>query len=399
MGFLDKITSPVASLAGGLLGGVTNLIGNAMQNKAQAEEAQKARDFQREERDLQNQWNLDMWNMQNEYNTPEQQMQRMVEAGINPSAAAQGISGNGSTAGSVQGASNGSGIKADVVNPLGGLGEAIGNSVNGMMAMRQGQADLALKEEQANALNLDNQIREKDLGIKSNEYEISESTKQDRIKEAKSMADKAFADKEISEQQRDLIKATAPFLIGKSEQELEQLKNDVELGKAAIIEKNQIIDNLKEEKAKITQTIKTLRAQERNYNASTSLMEEQAETQEKQQQILDLEVKAKEIDNRIKAQEEEKNQIYLDNLRTLGIDPNLDSFDRMVMHWKKVGDSDDDAVNVMSALGASTDWLLQRAGVLVGAVAGGAAGRAMGKAKYAPKGNVTNSNPVNDIHQ
>ena len=278
MGFLDKITSPVASLGAGLIGGVTNLIGASMQNKAQAEEAEKARNFQKEERELQNQWNLDMWNMQNEYNTPEQQMQRMIEAGINPAAAAQGISGNGSTAGAVQGASNGAGIKADVVNPLGNLGEAIGNSVNGMMAMRQGNADLELKKEQANALNLDNQMREKDLGIKQNELDISNQTKEDRIKEVRSLADKAVADKEISEVQRDIINQTAPYLIGKTEEELKQLKNDVELGKAAIIEKNQVIDNLKEQKKSITQQIKTMKAQEANYNASTGLMQEQAET-------------------------------------------------------------------------------------------------------------------------
>ena len=407
MGFLDKITSPVASLGSGLIGGVTNLIGASMQNKAQAKEAEKARNFQKEERELQNQWNLDMWNMQNEYNTPEQQMQRMIEAGINPAAAAQGISGSGSTAGAVQGASNGAGIKADVVNPLGNLGEAIGNSVNGMMAMRQGAADLELKKEQVNALNLDNQMREKDLGIKQNELDISNQTKEDRIKEVRSLADKAVADKEISEVQRDIINQTAPYLIGKTEEELKQLKNDVELGKAAIIEKNQVIDNLKEQKKAITQQIKTMKAQEANYNASTGLMQEQAETQDKQQQILDLEKQAKEIDNRIKAQEEEKNRIYLENLSLLGIDPNLDSFDRMVMHWKKIGKSDDDAVNVMSALGATTDWLLGRAGgIVTGVVAGGVAGKASAakaaaKSKYQPRGNeITNPNykPVNGFN-
>lgn len=35
-------------------------------------------------KELENQFNLDVWNMQNEYNTPQAQMQRYLDAGLNP---------------------------------------------------------------------------------------------------------------------------------------------------------------------------------------------------------------------------------------------------------------------------------------------------------------------------
>ena len=49
--------------------------------------------------DIANQHELDMWRLNNEYNTPEKQMERLVAAGINPAAAYQQVnSGNASSA-------------------------------------------------------------------------------------------------------------------------------------------------------------------------------------------------------------------------------------------------------------------------------------------------------------
>lgn len=57
-----------------------------------AEQAQLNRDFQREEREQTQDFNVDMWNMNNAYNSPAEQVKRLVEAGINPSAAFGGNS-------------------------------------------------------------------------------------------------------------------------------------------------------------------------------------------------------------------------------------------------------------------------------------------------------------------
>lgn len=79
MGFLDfvPIVGPIASAVAGAVStnktNNTNMAINRMNNEFNAAEAQKVRDFQ-----------LDMWNRENAYNTASSQRQRLEEAGLNP---------------------------------------------------------------------------------------------------------------------------------------------------------------------------------------------------------------------------------------------------------------------------------------------------------------------------
>lgn len=80
MGLLAGIATGVGALGGALFGkkstdsaNKTNLKINQMNNDFNAREAQKARDFQ-----------LDMWNRENEYNSASSQRKRREEAGYNP---------------------------------------------------------------------------------------------------------------------------------------------------------------------------------------------------------------------------------------------------------------------------------------------------------------------------
>lgn len=79
MGLLDfiPIVGPIASTVGGVVStnrtNKNNMAINQMNNDFNAAEAQKVRDFQ-----------LDMWNRENEYNTASAQRQRLSEAGLNP---------------------------------------------------------------------------------------------------------------------------------------------------------------------------------------------------------------------------------------------------------------------------------------------------------------------------
>lgn len=72
-----------------------SLIGSGASAAAQSSLNKKTREFNREEAEKQrlwsekmyneqNAWNYEMWNKQNEYNTPEAQVQRMRDAGLNP---------------------------------------------------------------------------------------------------------------------------------------------------------------------------------------------------------------------------------------------------------------------------------------------------------------------------
>lgn len=53
-------------------------------NVSQEKIAQEANEWNYRMFNEQNQWNLDQWNRENEFNSPKQQVQRYIEAGINP---------------------------------------------------------------------------------------------------------------------------------------------------------------------------------------------------------------------------------------------------------------------------------------------------------------------------
>ena len=101
-------SSTMGPLAGiGIATGL-DLIGNVFGNRARKREARRQRQF-----------DLDMWNRQNAYNTPKMQMKRLKDAGLNPALMyGQGTTGNANQA-----------VKAsvaDMQNPLNSSGVASG---------------------------------------------------------------------------------------------------------------------------------------------------------------------------------------------------------------------------------------------------------------------------------
>jgi hypothetical protein len=70
--------------AGSLASGIFGAIGANKQIKAQAKENQKNREYNLMLARLQNQWNLEQWQRENDYNSPTAQMARYRQAGLNP---------------------------------------------------------------------------------------------------------------------------------------------------------------------------------------------------------------------------------------------------------------------------------------------------------------------------
>lgn len=66
-------------------------------NKANVEMNEANNAANRELAELQNQWNLEQWERENDYNSPEAQMERLISAGLTPSAAAAVVT-NGNAA-------------------------------------------------------------------------------------------------------------------------------------------------------------------------------------------------------------------------------------------------------------------------------------------------------------
>lgn len=118
-------------VVGPMLGSGMNLIAQAMQNRKQEE-------------------------FYNKYMSPSAQMSQMMAAGINPAAAAQGIS--GSPAPSMQAAAPTSAFSS--------LGEALGQSVNSALSAQNLAAQNNNLNAQTKSIDLQNKIAEVELGMK-----------------------------------------------------------------------------------------------------------------------------------------------------------------------------------------------------------------------------------------
>lgn len=73
--------------AGIALGGIASALGGLFGSASSATSVRKSNEANRELAEYQNEWNLAQWHRENEYNSPQAQMQRLKQAGINPNLA------------------------------------------------------------------------------------------------------------------------------------------------------------------------------------------------------------------------------------------------------------------------------------------------------------------------
>jgi len=123
-------------------------------NQMQRELAQQANDLNYRMFQEQNDWNYKMWNEENKYNSPSAQIERYLEAGVNPIwALAGGNPGNAGEVGSAQwsGAEMADLERPSVIpeDPSATINQILAASQN-FTALGQGFADLALKQEDVN---------------------------------------------------------------------------------------------------------------------------------------------------------------------------------------------------------------------------------------------------------
>lgn len=85
MSFWSSITGgDVLSGIGSIFSGWIGKKSQDNTNKTNLQIARETNQANRENQEYQNQWNLNMWNTQNEYNNPSQQRSRLENAGLNP---------------------------------------------------------------------------------------------------------------------------------------------------------------------------------------------------------------------------------------------------------------------------------------------------------------------------
>ena len=144
--------------------------------EGEKEEAEKQRLWTDQMMDKQNAWSLQQWNMTNEYNSPSAQVQRLRDAGLNP--LFYGL--DGSSANSFQSA-----------EPLGYERASLRGLTNPSVGL-----DASLRSAQVSSIELDNELKKKQLGWydkeHGQEFDFKSASIDDirqRIKESKSRID------------------------------------------------------------------------------------------------------------------------------------------------------------------------------------------------------------------
>lgn len=148
-GVFKAVTSPV-SLVLDLASGVTNAVQqnsiNKENNRNQRVENEANREFNAQMMREQNQFALDQWNRQNEYNSAQSQMSRAIAAGLNPNLVASSIGGSSPALSPMSAASSQGSVSPSSVNPRYGdiISQALANEreraeINYIKAQTKGQ--------------------------------------------------------------------------------------------------------------------------------------------------------------------------------------------------------------------------------------------------------------------
>lgn len=138
---------------GAIIAGGASLLGSALgfgsqkkTNKANMELAKYQNEWQSQENEKAYQRNLQMWNLQNEYNSPTQQMARLRSAGLNPNL----VYGNGVTGNSAGSAPQyqPADIKRAELSPYRGWNQGLSDAVSNFLAYRSNRAQVENMEAQ-----------------------------------------------------------------------------------------------------------------------------------------------------------------------------------------------------------------------------------------------------------
>lgn len=143
-----------AAISGGsqLLGAGINAIAQGRQNRLSREWSDRAYNRERED-------SIAFWNMQNEYNSPQAQMARLKEAGLNPMLVYGGSSGG--TAGTAGNIGTPRAHQPTFKSPdLSGIGNAGGSAISAFL-------DYDIKSAQADNLRTQNTVMEQDKLLKA----------------------------------------------------------------------------------------------------------------------------------------------------------------------------------------------------------------------------------------
>ena len=255
---------PLAAIAaiGAGAGSALNSASTVFTNRSQQK-------FSRKMYDLQKQDNLAFWHLQNQYNSPQQQMARLQEAGLNPNLI-YGQSSGGASGQAQQ-------VQTPDVQSVQYRSPEFGNAISGgSLAYVNAIYDLDIKQAQIDNLRAQNQvIREDaqlksaykdrsrfDLGFESDLKDISAESRRERLRQMKTGTD-----------------------ISIDENVRRALKNTADLQEAA-----QRIANMKQQSLNLQQQRAHSKTEMARINADRRRINEQMQLMRKEGTLKDLEI-------------------------------------------------------------------------------------------------------------
>lgn len=206
---IDPVTGAALIAGGGsvlssLLGGLFSSSSTSSTNSTNYAIAQMNNEYNSEQLQKLIDYNWDMWNADNEYNSASSQVERYLEAGLNPAI----MMTSGSSAGSASSISAPSAAPAQNVTmqptDYSFIGDAITNGVNAYNSINMSNAQSQLFDEQAEATRIENLHREEEMISRINQmamhtkFEESQKAYQDlltRVQSATADDDIAYAKK------------------------------------------------------------------------------------------------------------------------------------------------------------------------------------------------------------
>lgn len=247
---------PLPAIIGAALGAGSSILGNILSGRSTKRENARNRQFSEQMYKQQRTDSLADWAMENEYNSPKNQMARLRDAGLNPAL----VYGHGATAesGNVRSSSASVPTGQAAQYDLSGVGQSIGQYQD--IKLREAQTDnLAAQNKviQQDAILRAAQVQQTLAGAHTQEFDLK---MKDRLKEIsadmaevgltkeRALADKAWSDATVSEAsiKPNIDKAVAEAKIALNQsnasthlerrvlQELDNLKKDGDIKKFQI---------------------------------------------------------------------------------------------------------------------------------------------------------------------
>lgn len=233
----NKQSSMIPSIISGassLLGSIGSIFSASKAIKAQRRENELNRQFNAAEAQKSRDYNTQMFNLTNQYNDPSAVVGRLVKAGLNPALAFGGFANAQIAGSSAQASSNGS--LSGVMPDYSGLSSAGAMAVNAYQQSRVTDAEVRLKEAQANNLEKQTSWIDKlsqgqldktysDIGINTSNLKINEEQAKILVKTGKQI------DENINLIRAQAYTVQQTGLLQSKEVEWFEVKNNSEIAK------------------------------------------------------------------------------------------------------------------------------------------------------------------------